>query len=135
MLEAGLRRCRLMLEQFKKQLLKGVSSIVKHRAYFSVDHNLYSCKIEMCGWKRQGRRLVINIGEAKIWVTNIGGAKIFWKYILRKKILFFLVIEIFFLKNVHFSLKMYKFTSFSLYFLFFFLSLCFCFLSCLFFLN
>src|SRR6218665_341652 len=41
MLEAGLRRCslfRLMLEQFKKQLMKVVCSIVKHRAYFSVDH-------------------------------------------------------------------------------------------------
>jgi len=27
--------------------------------------------------KVQGRRLVINIGGAKIWVTNIGGAKKF----------------------------------------------------------
>src|SRR6218665_3609321 len=67
---------------------------------------------------RQGRRLVINIGGQKFGSQILGG-KNFLKIYFKKKIFksslqfskkilttFFLVIEIFFKKNVHFSLKM-----------------------------
>ena len=73
---------------------------------------------------RHRRRLVINIGGAKIWVTNIGGTKILGKFIFRQKILkkfpsilskisddlFFSHRQLFllFLKNLHLSFKMYS---------------------------
>ena len=105
------------------------------RLFLSQIHGSYSF--------RQGRRLVINIGGAKIWVTNIGGAKNFWKYIFRKKFLkvplnsltkfwrpFFFSHRKFFSKKCTLFIEIYF-----LFFVFFFFSLCFCFLSCLFFLN
>src|SRR6218665_356341 len=103
---------------------------------------------------RHRRRLVINIGGAKIWVTNIGGTKILGKFIFRQKILkkFPSILskisdDLFFSHRQLFK-KIYTFHSkcspFSLYgCLCFFHSkctpfslyccLCFCFLSCLFF--
>src|SRR6218665_2341879 len=54
------------------------------------------------------RRLVINIGGQKFGSQILGGQKFF-----------FFSHRNFFLKNAHFSLKMYQFTSFSLYFSFF----------------
>src|SRR6218665_125325 len=79
----------------------------------------------------QGRRLVINIGGQKFGSQILGG-KNFGKIYFLKKILkkfpsilskiyddlFFSHLQLF-LKNVHLSFKMYKFTSFSLYFSFF----------------
>jgi len=38
---------------------------------------MYVCMYAYMNACMQGRRLVINIGGAKIWVTNIGGAKKF----------------------------------------------------------
>ena len=40
------------------------------------------CRLIFSG-SNQGRRLVINIGGAKIWVTNIGGQKFFLKIYLK----------------------------------------------------
>ena len=71
------------------------------------------------------RRLVINIGGAKIWVTDIGGRKNFWEIYFQTKnllkkfpsilwkisddlFLFCLVIDNFFYKNLHLSFKMYS---------------------------
>src|SRR6218665_439260 len=80
----------------------------------------------------QGRRLVINIGGGKNFCHKHWGGKNFRKIYFQKKIfksslqfskknsddLFFRHRQLF-SRNVHYSLKMYKFTSFSLYFSFF----------------
>src|SRR6218665_2004317 len=71
---------------------------------------------------RHRRRLVINIGGAKIWVTNIGGTKILGKFIFRQKILkkfpsillkisddLFLVIDSFFTKFTPFIQNVLRF--------------------------
>src|SRR6218665_4019342 len=67
--------------------------------------------------KGQWRRLVINIGGAKIWVTNIGEGKNLGK------IYFQTTFSQMFLKSILLFSKMYtlhsKFTPFSLYFSFF----------------
>src|SRR6218665_1645351 len=76
------------------------------------------------------RRLVINIGRAKIWVTNIGGANILRKYIFRQHskknlknpLLFSKISEdLFFINN--FFKKMTPFIQNVLPFLWIFLSL------------
>src|SRR6218665_828693 len=76
------------------------------------------------------RRLVINIGGEKIWVTNIGGKK-FWENIfsdiipkiLKNPLLFSKISEDLFFSHRQLFSKMYtlhsKFTPFSLYFSFF----------------